>query len=83
MLVNANMHTRDIPQERREKFALLGSNDYIMLPSGEIRRKIAKQWRNKAEKKAYRKAYTAHRLDAQEEMAVERAMDDWNAVLTP
>ena len=73
------MHTRDIQQERREKFALLGSNDYIMLPSGEIRRKIAKQWRNKAEKKAYRKAYTTHRLD----MQMERAMDDWNAVLTP
>lgn len=49
------MHTRDIPQERREKFALLRSNDYIMLPSGEIRRRQPKPYANKAELKAMKR----------------------------
>ena len=58
------MHIRDIAQERREKFALLGSNDYIMLPSGEIRRRQPKPYKNKAERKALKRQVRDARREA-------------------
>ena len=58
------MHVRNISQERRDKFALLGSNDYIMLPNGSIRRRQPKPYANKAERKALKRRARDARREA-------------------
>lgn len=46
---------RDIMAERRQKMARFGNEHYIMLPNGQIIRRQAKPYRNKAERKALKR----------------------------